>query len=436
MSHTSRLLQTSLTAGKAAVPAIVGGQGVFFELADGRRVIDASNTAAPLGHAHPELVEALASTASSPVINEGWGWAARHQAADDLIELAFGGEESWVGAVRFFLSASEANDAALALCQALTGRRPLATRERAYHGGAGLAREMTVQPHWHGGLSSPSRATRTPPRLAEVHRLPAPAGARIGGQSGQPHAELDRAELDWILGTSAAAIIDYSQGGVYQVPEYQDQVAQAARAAGAVWIADEAVTGLGRLGGWFAFQRGASRPDIVTLGKPLAGSGTPAGAVVLSEELLEQLDGSSWQTYSTFRAHPAMVASLSAHLRVLTRDRLTERANEFDGLLFRRLREIADRHPSVERIDGRALHWTIELRGPSWRQWEGQENEPLASRIAARALEAGCLIATSGEQTSLFIAPPLIIEEEELETILEALDHGLELADREQLLAA
>jgi 4-aminobutyrate aminotransferase-like enzyme len=85
----------------------------------------------------------------------------------------------------------------------------------------------------------------------------------------------------------------------------------------------------------------------------------------------------------------------------------------------------------VARIDGRGLHWTIELHGPDWRSRRGEEANPLASRIVARALTGGALIATSGEQTSLFIAPPLIITDTELGLIFDALHHGLELADTE-----
>jgi 4-aminobutyrate aminotransferase-like enzyme len=77
------------------------------------------------------------------------------------------------------------------------------------------------------------------------------------------------------------------------------------------------------------------------------------------------------------------------------------------------------------------LHWTIELHGPDWRDWRGEEAEPLASRVAARALDAGALIATSGEITSLFLAPPLISEEDDLRRIVDALDHGLAVADAE-----
>jgi 4-aminobutyrate aminotransferase-like enzyme len=234
-----------------------------------------------------------------------------------------------------------------------------------------------------------------------------------------------------MLERSAAILLDYSQGGTYHTPAYQDRVATLAREAGSLWIADETVTGFGRVGGWFQFQHAASRPDMVSLGKCLAAGGAAAGALVLSRDLLDRLEGSSWQTYSTFRGHPVEVAAIRAHLRVSARDRIFERARDLDGVMLDRMRQVAGAHPSVARIDGRGLHWTVELRGPDWRTWRGEEAEPLASRVAAAALDAGALIATSGEQTSLFLAPPLIVERDELEKIFEALDHGLTLADRE-----
>src|ERR1700739_879327 len=80
---------------------VAGAAGVWFRLTDGRRVIDASNTAAPLGHGHAGLVSAVRGASGSPALNEGWVWPGRQQAADDLLEHAFRGEEEWVGAVRF-----------------------------------------------------------------------------------------------------------------------------------------------------------------------------------------------------------------------------------------------------------------------------------------------------------------------------------------------
>lgn len=426
----SKLLQTGLNAGRDPLVKVVGGDGVHFVLDDGRRVIDGSNTGGPLGHGHPEMVEAITKAAASPVINEGWFWAEREEAARELLDIAFQGEDSWVGAVRFFLSGSEANDLALSLSQAVTGRTALATRERAYHGMTGLAREMTVQPHWHGGLSWRGGGIQPVPRSTPVRVLPAPVGARYGGMQ-VPTRVADRlADAEEMLSEVAAIIVDYTQGGIYYDAEYQDQLAVAAKRAGTLWIADEVVTGLGRSGRWFGFQGGHSRPDIVTLGKSLGGGATPAGAVVLSKTLLGELEDKSWQTYSTFRGHPLMMSAIRAHLKIVSRDGLLKRTSELEKPVEERLIEIAKRHPSVARVDGHGLHWTVELHGPDWREWRADTlDSPIASEVAVRALEAGALIGTSGEQTSLFLAPPLIIDVEDLERLLAALDHGLEAAD-------
>jgi len=67
-----RLLETRFNAGKRQSLRVVGGEGVRFELDDGRRVIDGSNTGGPLGHRHPDLVEAARKAANSPVVNDGW----------------------------------------------------------------------------------------------------------------------------------------------------------------------------------------------------------------------------------------------------------------------------------------------------------------------------------------------------------------------------
>jgi 4-aminobutyrate aminotransferase-like enzyme len=410
---------------------VVGAEGVWFHLADSRSVIDASNTAAPLGHRHPRLVAAARKAADGPAINEGWTWPGRQQAADDLLATAFGEEQDWVGAVRFFNSASEANDQALSLAQALTGRSALVTRERAYHGMVGLSREMTVQPQWHGGLSSLHGGWRPAPRLADVRQLPAP---RCGVHSpcvASGGCECLPADVAGQLGDVAAVIIDYSQGGIYPSPAYQDQVARAAREAGALWIADEVVTGLGRQGRWLTLQRGKERPDIVTLGKGLAGGSAPAAAVVLSAGVTDELSDQLWQSYSTFRGHPLSVAAISATVTGIAQEDLVRQAESFDATLRPWMAAIGDRHPSVERVAGLGLHWTVELRGAQrWREWHCDTSQrTIADSVVATALEAGVLIATSAEEASLFIAPPLVVSAAELETILDGLDRGLAAAD-------
>jgi 4-aminobutyrate aminotransferase-like enzyme len=259
-----------------------------------------------------------------------------------------------------------------------------------------------------------------------------PRGARIkGGEDNLAPHEL-RAQAVGMMKDAAAVVVDYTQGGIYHSAEYQDTVADAAEETGTLWIADEVVTGFGRTGRWFGFEGGESRPDIITLGKPLAGGAAPAGAVVLSSRVAAMLDRERWQTFSTFRGHPVMIAAMRAHLRVHAREDFVSHIQELDRVFAEGLAKIADRHPSVVRVDGRGLHWTIELEGPDWRDWRADVSEaPLASQVANKALDAGALIGTSGEQTSLFLAPPFIIEQPEVEALLDALDEGLALADEE-----
>ncbi|MDF0580406.1 aminotransferase class III-fold pyridoxal phosphate-dependent enzyme [Bradyrhizobium yuanmingense] len=428
----SRLLRTGLNAGEAAPMAVVGGEGVYFHLADGRKLIDGSNTGGGLGHRHPAMVEAIRRAADTPVVNEGWTWVGREQAADDLMTTAFKGEEDWVGAVRFCISGSEANDMALSLCQALTQRSALATRERAYHGITGLSRSMTVQPQWHGGLAVHAGGSKLPAPMAPVRILPAPDGAIYGPPANNTPPSEYLADAPRLLSDTAATIIDYTQGGIYYDGAYQDEVARCARQAGSYWIADEVVTGAGRAGRWFAFQGAQSRPDIVTLGKSLGGGAAAVAAVVVSKDIVERLKGTSWQNYGTLRGHPISMAAVSAYLKVISDDKILEHVASLEKLFARRLLAIAQKHPSVQRVAGQGLHWTVELHGPDWRTWHADTTEvPIASRVAERALEAGAVIGTSGEQTSLFLAPALVISEWEANQLLDALDHGLDIADEE-----
>ena len=424
-----RLLSTGLNAGSDTVVEVVGGKGAWFELADGRKVLDGSNSAGVLGHAHPDMVETIRRAAEYPAVSEGWFFREREKAAEDLIDIAFAEEKDWVGAVRFGLSGSEINDLALSLAQAVTARSPIATRERAYHGLTGLARDVTVQPQWHGGLSKMSGGVSLPARSSETRIIAAPTGSLWGERVCDLPPE-SQEEIEAKLAGTAAVIVDYSQGGIYHDAGWQDMVASAARNTQTLWIADEVITGGGRSGRWFAFQGGRSRPDIVTMGKSLAGGIAPIGAVILSKDMVEKLDGAAWQAYSTFRGHPIAMAGVRAYLRVIKRDRLIERAAELAAMIGPRLVAIARKHPSVARIDGRGMHWTIELHGPHWKLWRADTTAvPVASRVSGRAFDNGVVIGTSGEETSLFLAPPLIVSDAEMTQILDVLDDALSVAD-------
>ena len=320
---------------------------------------------------------------------------------------------------------------ALSLCQALSQKTALATRERAYHGLVGLSRSMTVQPHWHGGLAVQAGGSRTArpdgagadPACADGRDLrraaEQPAGqgfspmpARAGGHRGDHHR--------------------LHAGRHYYDGDYQDEVALRAREAGSIWIADEVVTGAGRSGRWFAFQGAESRPDIVTLGKSLGGGAAAVAAVVVSR----RSSSSSRDRAGRITARCAAIRSAwppSAPISMWSPRKISSRGCAPTGRILHEA-PARDRSTPSERgaalragpaLDRRAARARLAFIG---RRHHGKSDR--LPRVAARAMEAGAVIGTSGEQTSLFLAPPLVIQQD-AERLLAALDHGLQVADEE-----
>ena len=360
----TRLLSSMSAPGQRHALQAVRGRGTRLTLEDGRTVIDAGAMSANLlGHCHPEVVAAVQAAAESVNVGDMVGYPPREQAAEDLLDFGFKGEE-WVGSVAFFVSSSEACDLGLSLAQMLTGRDPLVCRRSSYHGGVGLAREVAITPcgtrRWPRSrvVFSHARAWPTPARsrcLSVDERSRAPD--HVCSESclmGAPEA----------LAGAAAVIMDYSQGGVVPSAQYQDTLANMARDAGALWVADETVTALGRMGHGMAFQRGSTRPDMVTMGKGITGGAVPAGALVLSKEIVEEIGERRWMTSSTYRGHPLAVAAVSTVVRVIDRDGLVDRAARLGESLGPDLLSIAASHPCVESIIGEGLSWLIQIAEP------------------------------------------------------------------------
>jgi 4-aminobutyrate aminotransferase-like enzyme len=236
------------------------------------------------------------------------------------------------------------------------------------------------------------------------------------------------------LDGAAAVIMDYSQGGIVPSAQYQDALADMARAAGALWVADETVTAFGRMGHGFAFQRGSTRPDMVTMGKGITGGAVPCGALVLSQDLVDAIGPRRWMTSSTYRGHPLAVAAVSTVVRVIDRDRLVERAAGLGVGLGRDLQSIVASHPCARGVIGEGLSWLIHIaepdRGLDEDEWRGDgQHEPLCTAVHRAALDEGVLIPEfSGER--LWIVPPLVISEDDLATALAALDTALAAGDR------
>lgn len=402
--------------------AVVDGHGSHLTLADGRRVLDATaqGSAAVLGHRHPELTEAMRRAAGSVFVGEAASSLEREAVAEDLLRVAFA-DEPWAAAVRFTATASEANDLALSLAQTVTGRSALVSRELCYHGAVGLARDVTAHPLWHGGLANVSGGWRPATRPRGLVRL-LPAG------DGRPPPA---AVLETVIGDAAAVILDWGSGGVYPEPGFQDAVAGAARRAGAWWIQDEVVS-IFRTGRMLACQAGKARPDVVTMGKGLTAGAAPGAALVLSEAAAAALQDRRWQSVATFYGHPLTLAAVRATLRIVDRDGLVARAREAGRRLAAGLGRLVGSHPCARLVGGAGLLWSLELAGAAAhgaQQWHGDGSTiPVADRVAEWALAAGVKVAPYGG-CSLWVTPPLVVSDEEIDALVRGLDEALGRAD-------
>ena len=175
----TRLLSSMSAPGQRHALQAVRGRGTQLTLADGRTVIDVGAMSANLlGHCHPEVVAAVQAAAESVNVGDMVGYPPREQAVDDMLDIAYKGED-WAGSVALFVSSSEAADLGLSLAQMLTGRDPLVCRRSSYHGGVGPGARGQPPPDVEH-LARGARRWRPQPRksLATTREIPMPECGR------------------------------------------------------------------------------------------------------------------------------------------------------------------------------------------------------------------------------------------------------------------
>ncbi|HEX2755226.1 MAG TPA: aminotransferase class III-fold pyridoxal phosphate-dependent enzyme, partial [Candidatus Limnocylindrales bacterium] len=300
---------------------IVRGEGAFLYDAGGRAYLDCVNNVAHVGHAHPRVVEA--GVAQMRLLNTNTRYLHENvvRYAERLTALLPGHL-----AVCFFTnSGSEANELALRLARAATGRPDVATVDVAYHGNT--QRLIEISPYKFDGPGGAGRRDDV-----QVVPLPDPYRGRHRGpgpEVGAVYLAEARAVLDSSAvaghpaGTLIAEAIPSVAGQVVPPPGWLAGLFDAARAVGAVPIADEVQVGFGRVGSavW-AFDAQGARPDIVTMGKPI-GNGHPLGAVVTTRAIADAF-ANGMEYFNTFGGNPVSAAIGLAVLDVIADEGLQE----------------------------------------------------------------------------------------------------------------
>lgn len=348
-----------------------------------------------LGHSHPRVIAAVQAqmermslsgkTMFNPVLGE---------AAKRLAEIAPGDLQ-----ISFWCnSGTEALEGAIKLARAASGRAKIVATYDAYHG-------KTL-----GALSISGRKTfQDPfvPLLADVAHVP------FG----------DAAVLDAALRDAAAFVVEPVQGeGGVNVPPagYLRAVREACDRAGALFVADEVQTGLGRCGYLFACERDGVVPDVMTLAKGLSGGIVPVGAFIARTDVWNRAYAKQPLVHtSTFGGSEIACAAAIAAMDVLRDEALVENARLRGEQLLDGCRALAVEFPHVIReVRGLGLLVGVELTNEGYGGW-----------IIPEMLKAGVTAAwTLNQQRVIRLEPPLIVTEGEVDLALHALAAGVAAA--------
>jgi taurine--2-oxoglutarate transaminase len=414
-------------------PTVVGGAGARFRDEHGREYLDMSSLSecCNLGHQHPHVVAAIKRQADALCFTtSAWGAEPRAALAAKLLEKS--GFEG--GRVFFTLGGADANEHAVKFARQARGlpRGLVIARDRSYHG----ASYATM------ALSGDTRTRAvSEPAAHHVAHVPPPYAYRCPFGSDEPE-ECGRlaasglaTRIDRVGAESVAAVImepDAGTNGIVAPDNYWPLLRELTRARHVPLIADEVMSGFGRCGEWFAWQRhgAAGRPDIITCAKGLTGAHLPLGAVIVSKEIAGKLENQMLATGLTYCGHPLCCAAGLAAVEAYENEGLIERSRGLGAHLLAKLRALQERHACIGDVRGRGLYAVVELvadratRAPlaPWPQLAA----PLR-HLLQEALARGVSFAARGNL--LLIAPPLVIAQEDLDHALDLLDELLARVD-------
>lgn len=395
----------------------VRGDGVWLIDHRGRAYLDCFNNVCHLGHAHPDVVGAIARQAGKLNTNTRY----LHDLIVDYAERLTATLPPELCVASFACTGSEANSLMLRMARTHTGREDAIVLDWAYHGTTQELIDLSPYKYKHKGGQG---------RKPHVFEAAIPDSYRAPGdwqleEHGRRFAESVAEQIAMMVSEGRAPALFLAEsipsvaGQVFFPEGYLKEVYAMVRAAGGVCVADEVQVGFGRVGShWWAFETQGVVPDIVTMGKPI-GNGHPMSALVTTREIASSFNN-GLEYFNTFGGNPVSCAAGLAVLDVIERDGLRRNASEIGDYLMKRFREMQARYPVIGDVRGMGLFLGIELVR------DAKTKEPataLAKKINDGARSRGVLIGTEGPYDNVLkMRPPMIFSRENADHLVSVLD--------------
>lgn len=414
MQRRARLLGPNVQTFYDEPVHLVRGEGVWVWDADGKRYLDCYNNVPHVGHCHPRVVEAICRQAGT--LNTHTRYL--HDGILDYVERLTGTFEGDLSTAIMTCTGSEANDIALRMAEAVTGKRGVIATDHTYHGNTTVVAQLSATNRPATGDGS------------HVRQVPAPDSYRpLGGVAGMAHAHAFAAKVQAAIddlnasGAGFSAVIFcpafLNEGFPMLEPGWLAPTLEVVRKAGGLFIADEVQPGFARNGERFwGHQRIGLQPDIVTMGKPM-GNGHPVAGVVTTPEIMAAFR-KSFRYFNTFGGNPVSCAAAMAVLDVIQDEGLQENARVVGAYARDGLAKLAEKYDWIGDVRGYGLFFGAEIvtdrasKAPA---------PAYTTRVANEMRRRGVLMNKLGiHYNTLKIRPPMPFSRANADFMLETLD--------------
>ncbi|WP_224824179.1 aspartate aminotransferase family protein [Cognatishimia sp. MH4019] len=392
---------------------IVRGEGVWLWDADGRKYLDCYNNVPHVGHCHPHVVEAIARQAS--VLNTHTRYL--HEGILDYADRLTATLSHDLDQMIMVCTGSEANDIALRMAQAVTGKIGFIATDNTYHGNTAATSQLSTRRPPIGGYPEHIRLVPAPDTVR-------PVGGSLGGQAEAFAENVARAIAE--LEANGAGFAGFmlcptfaNEGFPALAPGFLDRTVEVIRQSGGLILCDEVQPGFGRIGeafwghDWLGFA-----PDVVTIGKPMA-NGHPAAAVIARPDVMGAFR-TAFGYFNTFGGNPVSCAAAMATLDVIEDEGLQENARVVGAHALARLRAIE--HPLKAEARGLGLFFGIEFV-----EADGTPATEFAARIVEKMKARGVLLNRIGrDMNTLKMRPPMPFGIAEADLAMDTLEEVLQ----------
>jgi taurine--2-oxoglutarate transaminase len=414
---------------------ITKAKGVYFWDIQGKRYLDFNSMVmnVNIGHGDERVIEAMVNQVRDlPFAGPGMATKPRALLGKKLAEITPPGLTKFL----YTLGGADANENAIKLARARTGKYKILARYRSYHGATHGAAALT---------GDPRRTAWEPMVMPGVVHFLDPYRYRSTFHRTIPNISEQDFSCDYLnhleeiiryedSDTIAGILIETVTGtnGVLIPPVgYLKGVRSLCDKYRIVMICDEVMSGFGRTGAWFAVDHWQIAPDIMTLAKGLTSGYAPLGAVAMTEDIASTFNEKVYEGGLTNNGHPVSLAAAIAVIEVMQEDHLVEKAKETGKVLADMLTELVDRHPSVGDIRSIGLFGVLELvknrKSKEPLTTYGKTN-PVMNAFRQNCMDQGLFLYTHWH-TALVI-PPLIITPEQLAEGMRILDKALDITDQ------